>query len=214
MTLTTADSVQLEAELATAPEAPRAGVVLCHPHPQFGGSMRSLVVSEWFANLPPAGVTCLRFNFRGVGASSGSFDAGPGERRDAETALAALRDLVPGAALVVAGWSFGADIALAINDPSVAGWVAVAPPGRWTDAHRHLAHDPRPKLAVFGAHDELVDAEAGAARARAWPATEVEVVPGADHFFVGRTDRIVELTLAFVNRLTARSPDDGRNPRS
>lgn len=204
--LTTTDGVRLEAELAPASGSPRAGVVLCHPHPRYGGSMRSLVVSELFANLPPAGVTCLRFNFRGVGSSGGRFDAGPGERRDTEAALDALRAELAEAPLVLAGWSFGADVALSIVDPSVAAWIALAPPGRWTDMDTRLAHDRRPKLVLFGEHDELVDVQGGAARARAWTASEVDIVPGTDHFFVGRTDRVVERTLTFLGRLTDQPP--------
>src|SRR5687767_6561224 len=75
-TITTDDGLTLEAELAPADRTPRAGMVLCHPHPQYGGSMRSLVISALFDALPAAGVTCLRFNFRGVENSEGFYDEG------------------------------------------------------------------------------------------------------------------------------------------
>ena len=65
----TSDGVALEAEFAAPTDAPtRAAMVLCHPHPQYGGTMRSIVISALFEALPRAGVACLRFNFRGTDA--------------------------------------------------------------------------------------------------------------------------------------------------
>src|SRR4051794_30766931 len=115
-TLVTPDGLRLTAELAPAHgDQARGAMVLCHPHPQFGGSMRSLVISELFAALPAAGLTCIRFDFRGAGSSEGEFDAGDAERLDVRAATRALRDEV-GTALpvVLAGWSFGADVALSV----------------------------------------------------------------------------------------------------
>ena len=96
MALVTDDGETLEAELAAADD-PHAQVVLCHPHPQHGGTMRSLVISELFRALPGAGVTCLRFDFRGVGASTGAFGDGDGERHDVRAALRHLRAVDPDA---------------------------------------------------------------------------------------------------------------------
>src|SRR5680860_428823 len=84
-TVTTSDGITLEAERAEA-DVPVAGAVLCHPNPQMGGTMRSIVVSALFETLPAAGVTCLRFNFRGVDGSAGIYDDGVGEQLDAEAA--------------------------------------------------------------------------------------------------------------------------------
>jgi len=97
--LVTADGEQLEAELARPPGdvRPGAGMVLCHPHPQFGGTMRSLVISALFSALPDGGVECLRFNSRGVEGSSGSYGGGTAERLDAEAAVDALAGTCPGA---------------------------------------------------------------------------------------------------------------------
>jgi len=117
MRLTTADGVTLEAELALPGGSPRCGMVLCHPHPQYGGTMRSIVISALFDALPPRGVACLRFNFRGVEGSEGTHDFGNLERVDAETAVSALRErLSPGKPLILTGWSFGADMALSVGD--------------------------------------------------------------------------------------------------
>ena len=89
VSLGTADGETLEGEVARADGVPRATCVLCHPHPQFGGSMRSLVISELFGALPGAGITTLRFNFRGVEGSTGSWSTGTGERADVATAVEA-----------------------------------------------------------------------------------------------------------------------------
>jgi alpha/beta superfamily hydrolase len=202
--LTTADGLTLEAELAGAlGAAPRAGMALCHPHPQHGGSMRSIVISALFDALPAAGVTCLRFNFRGVENSEGGYDEGNLERVDAEAAVAALDRELGDAALplVLAGWSFGADMALSVRDARVAAWLAIAPPLRFAHDVDGLGADPRPKLLALAQHDEFRDPAEVSALAAAWANTDVQIVGGASHFFMGRTDRLVELAAGYVDRL-------------
>jgi uncharacterized protein len=177
-------------------------MVLCHPHPQFGGTMRSIVISALFGALPDAGVTCLRFNFRGVEASTGTHDDGRGERYDVEAALQALVDEVgTDLPLVLTGWSFGADVALSVLSPDLDAWFAIAPPLRFTTALDAVAADARPKLLALAEHDEfrapaeVIDDVAG------WSGTTVEIVPGASHFFVGRTDRLVAIARDAVDHL-------------
>jgi alpha/beta superfamily hydrolase len=206
-TLLTDDGVRLEAELAVATGPVRAVAVLCHPHPQYGGSMRSIVIGALFDALPPRGVTCLRFNFRGVEGSEGSHDGGNLERVDVEAAVAAVDPQLTGAAgpvpLLLAGWSFGADMALSVRDHRVGAWMAVAPPLRYVHDLDGLADDPRPKLLALAQHDEVRDPAEVEALAGAWANTEVHLVGGASHFFVGRTERLVQLAGAFVDRLAA-----------
>ena len=201
--LVTADGLRLTAELAPAlAQGPRAAMVLCHPHPQFGGSMRSLVISELFAALPTVGVTCLRFDFRGVGESQGTFDNGDGERLDARAALDALRAEAGGAGpLVLAGWSFGADVALSVNDPHLAAWIAIACPLHYTHDVEVVATDSRPKRLALAAHDEFRAPEEVIAEVTGWSNTAVEVVGGASHFFVGRTDALTRVVSSFVDEL-------------
>ena len=192
-TLRTDDDVALEAQL-DGPADAAVGAVLCHPHPQYGGSMHSIVISELFRALPAAGVRCLRFNFRGVGRSAGAFDDGRGERLDVLAAIDGLAAELPGA--------FGADVALSVLDPRVGGWMAIAPPLRFATALDEVAADARPKLLALAERDEFrVPAEVQA-QVGAWRATRVEIVPGASHFFVGRTDRVVELARGFCTTLT------------
>jgi alpha/beta superfamily hydrolase len=201
ITLAVGDGVVLEGEIEEPAGPPRAAMVLCHPHPQFGGTMRSIVISELFRVLPDRGVTCLRFNFRGVEASSGSYDEGRGERADAAAAVSTLAAAIPdGTPLVLAGWSFGGDVALSVSDDRLCAWLAIAPPLRFA-VTEPLEADPRPKLIVLAEHDEFRSPDEVAAVVAPWEATTVEVVTGASHFFVGRTDAVVTAADGLIGRV-------------
>lgn len=205
LTLTASDGVSLEAELARPDRGieTRAGMVVCHPHPLQGGTMRSIVVSALFGALPAAGVACLRFNFRGVEASGGEHDFGNAERDDARAAIDALAATLPsGGPVVLAGWSFGADVTLSVPDDGLAAWYAIAAPLRFVQEGELVAKDPRPKLLALAERDEIrapADVEAEVA---GWTNTTVVVVPGASHFFVGKTDPLVAHARELVDRLT------------
>ena len=206
-TVVTSDGIALEAELVTPTDGvSRAGMVLCHPHPQYGGTMRSIVISALFDALPRAGVTCLRFNFRGVENSEGEHDEGRGERLDAVAAIEVLdEELVSTIPLVLTGWSFGGDIALGTVHDRIAAWFAIAPPLRFHHDVEAVAHDPRLKLLALAEHDEFRSPASIVEATASWANTEIEVVGGASHFFVGRTDRLVTLATAFVDRLSERA---------
>jgi alpha/beta superfamily hydrolase len=204
--LRTADGLALEAEWS-APPAARATAVLCHPHPQYGGTMRSIVISALFDSLPALGIACLRFNFRGVENSEGEHSEGRDEHHDVtaaiEAAISAAAEAGIDGPLALVGWSFGADIALTIDDPRLAGWMGIAPPLRFRpeQAYDAVAHDPRPKLLALAAHDEFRAPAEIETETADWVATSIEVVAGASHFFVGRTERVVALAEAFVGGL-------------
>lgn len=202
LAVTTTDGVRLEAEyVLPALARPGALVVLCHPHPLHGGTMRSLVISSLFASLPTENVAAVRFNFRGVEGSQGTHGGGGPEATDVLAVLDAADDLAPGACRVVVGWSFGADVALQVHDPRVAGWVAIAPPLRFGREFSAVAGDVRPKLFVLAQHDEVREPASVVAEVGSWRSTTVETVPGASHFFVGRTDRVHAHVAGFVREL-------------
>jgi alpha/beta superfamily hydrolase len=199
--LTTADGLQLESELAVPP-SPVAAAVLAHPHPQFGGDMRALVTGELFARLPAAGIACLRFNFRGVGASEGTHDDGKGERLDVAAAVAALAGAVPDVPLVLSGYSFGADVCTAVADDRLAAWVLVAAPLAIVPVREMVvADDPRPKLLLVPEHDQYRSPDSAREATAAWVNTTVEAVPGADHFMAGRTAVVADRFTAFTKTL-------------
>ena len=199
--LQAADGPVLEAELRVPPE-PWAAVVLAHPHPTRGGNMRSLVTGSLFADLAEAGAAVIRFNFRGVEGSSGSYDHGVGEQKDVIAAIDALAPVTEGLPLIVSGWSFGADTSLAVTDERLSGWAPVAPPLRFLEAGALAAGpDPRPKCVVMARHDQFRPPEEAAPVLEEWRNVESHVVEGADHFFVGRTDRVAEIVLDWMRRL-------------
>lgn len=198
ITFATSDGLILEGELS--PGSTSTPVVLCHPHPASGGSMRSLVISVLFAELSAAGYPCLRFNFRGVEGSEGSYSDGRSEPLDVVAAIAAMAEHGPAAPVALVGWSFGADIALSVLDERIAGWIAIAPPLRFlTDFP--AARDPRPKHLVLAEHDEFRPPHDVQEETAGWTATDVVVIPGASHFFVGRTDRVVSETRAGITAI-------------
>jgi alpha/beta superfamily hydrolase len=210
ITLETSDGVRLEGQLApaTGDRPRRAGMVLCHPHPQFGGSMRSLVISALFEALPSAGIECLRFNFRGVEGSGGEYGHGDTERLDAHAAVDFLSARLPeGTPLILTGWSFGADVAVSCSDPAIAGWLLIAVPLRYSRESETVTGDPRPKYVVLAQHDEFRAADEVAREVESWRNASVHVIGGASHFFVGRTDNVTAHALAFVDSLTGEPTD-------
>ena len=199
--LRTTDGLGLEGE-SRVPSAPIGAAVLAHPHPQHGGSMRSLVTSELFHSLPARGIAVIRFNFRGVERSEGTYDDGHGEQLDVTAAIDALDELVTDVPIVLAGWSFGADVSLSIVDPRVAGWCVVAPPLRILRADELLAaDDPRPKRLVVPENDQFRPPDSARAFVEGWTNTEVAVVAGGDHFLAGRTDRVADHVVDFLATL-------------
>ncbi len=191
----------LEAELHV-PERAHAAAVLCHPHPQHGGNMRSLVPSVLFEELPAAGIAALRFNFRGVQGSGGSYGGAVDEQLDVLAALEHAAAACPRAPLVLVGWSFGAEVAVAVDDARIAGWVLVALPLRILPEGSHSAgEDPRPKLILQPEHDQYRSPEELAERVLSWSSTTMDVIAGADHFLVGRTDAVAQRTIAFIDDL-------------
>lgn len=191
-----ADGVVLEGELAVAADA-SAAAVLCHPHPQYGGSMRAGLVGDLFRALPEGGVSTLRFNFRGVERSEGAWDEGRAEQADVAAALATMSAAVPPALpLALVGWSFGADMALSVRDPRVAAWFAIAPPLHYGSGLDLVGADPRPKHLILGGRDDVVPADRVAAATAGWHATTIEVIDGASHFFVGRWAAVVDAVLS------------------
>lgn len=161
--------------------------LLCHPHPLYGGTMDNKVVTTVGRALRELGIPTLRFNFRGVGLSEGEFDAGRGETADADAAAAWCDARWPGRLPVIAGFSFGAYVALKLAGRRPASHlVTIAPPVTGFDFGA-LAVPACPWLIVQGDADDVVDPR----RVAAWadslePKPRLVVLPGAGHFFHGR----------------------------
>jgi alpha/beta superfamily hydrolase len=178
----------------------RFGVV-CHPHPQFGGTMDNKVVHTLARTFQELGMPTIRFNFRGVGRSAGSYAAGIGETEDAVAVIDWCRRRWPGAATWLAGFSFGASIAVrASAQRRAAVLITVAP------AIQRLETGPTPGpetrwLLIQGDQDELVNhAEVIAWAGQRSPPPQVTVLPGVTHYFHGRLQELKTAVLVFVGR--------------
>jgi alpha/beta superfamily hydrolase len=172
----------IEARLDDGNDGSQAFAVLCHPHPQYGGTMDDAVLSVLARVLAGAGVRCLRFNFRGVGASAGTHDGKGGEVEDLLAVESWLREEHSPGHLTLGGYSFGAAVvwqALTSLSPPDR-MILVAPPvGLMPFARQPVSFG----LDVFaGDADQFVDAAALEALSDA----RIHVIPGADHFFSGK----------------------------
>ena len=199
--VTTADGVEIELAWSLA-DQPRAVAVVTHPHPLMGGDMHNPVPAGLARGLAAAGVPAVRLSFRGSGASGGEHGGGDPERGDVVAAIEAAAAAVPGVPLLGVGYSFGADVLLAVDDGRLAGVVAVAPPLRVLPAVELAApRDGRPTLVLSPAHDQFCDPDQAAAVVDGWPGTSVEPVVGCDHFLAGGVQRVVDRVVAFVDDL-------------
>lgn len=186
-----ADGTMLEADVLTPSDA-RGTAVICHPHPLYGGSRNDAVVATLSRAFVEQGRRVLRFDFRGTGGSEGSHDNGVAERDDLR---AAIEQVDPGdGPLCIAGYSFGADIALAVVHPAARQWFVIAPPLAIVPTDELVAAtDERPVTIVTGAHDQFLAADAVEQATAAWTNTTVVAVPGADHFFAGAQSTLADL---------------------
>ncbi len=198
--LATIDGLHLEGDVALPPQ-PAAGVVVAHPHPQYGGDRHNPVVDALFHALAGAGLAVLRFDFRGVGRSEGSHDGGAAERLDVAAGIELIEPFAGDHPIVLAGYSFGALVVLDVADPRVAGWFAVAPPLATATAAPLAATDHRPKHLAVPEHDQFTPPAVAVELTATWTATTVEVVTMADHFLVGRAAAVADSAVAFVRRV-------------
>ncbi len=186
VTLHTADGVALDGDQHLVPGAHLAAV-LCHPHPLYGGDRRSNVVEALFTALPAAGISVVRFDFRGAGRSEGTHDGKGLERLDVIAALDHLADCAPGAALVLCGYSFGAMVCSTVDDPRPAASVLIACPAL---PQATCGHDARPKLVLVPQHDQFCTPDQARPQVAGWLSTTVVEIPSADHFLGGRTGKV------------------------
>ncbi len=182
-------------------------VVVCHPHPQHGGTMHNKVAHTLARSFVRMGYMALRFNFRGTEASDGVYDDGIGEVDDALAAIAWMREHYPQGPIWVAGFSFGAAMAVkAAIVTKLDGLISVAP--AITRFASGLARQPRcPWLIVQGDEDELVavdDTVAWVDGLEAGP--ELLIIPGGEHFFHGRLLDLRVAVTQFVEAAGSENP--------
>jgi len=193
-----------------------SAVAVCHPHPLYGGSMHNIIVEEVCRALEDEGIIALRFNFRGVGSSEGTYQEGIGERIDVTSAIDFLTsiDTVDPDSLGVAGYSFGAYVATyaASEDPRIDVLALVSPPFSMY-SFEPLNTCRKPKLIVWGSRDELVGFSAvEVAKVVAEP-RKLILIEEADHFWTGHEVRVGKLVASFFKNAFKGLPKDNASEK-
>jgi alpha/beta superfamily hydrolase len=176
---------RLVGKLHVRDEAP-ASMLLCHPHPLYGGSMENKIVVLAARLMHRLGFNWLRFNFRGVGGSTGTFGGKEAEVADLRAALHYLREASPGVPVGILGYSFGsfAGAWAMLEEPDIKAYVAVAPPVSHLDMSA-LAQSDVPKLLILGTNDvfaAMPDFERFVGQLHH---VDTVIIPDTDHYFMG-----------------------------
>ena len=182
----------------------KGGVILCHPHPQHGGNMYNPVITTAAEVASQEGFLTLRFNFRGVGESEGSYEEGIGEREDVKAVIDYFYSKLKGAnpLLVLLGYSFGAWVGLsvAVEDGRIGGVVGIAPPLE-IYGFTFMEKYKKKKLFVAGSQDPICPTSV----LEAWfqPLEEpksLAIIPEADHFFFSHTHLLIQPIREFLRK--------------
>jgi alpha/beta superfamily hydrolase len=190
----------------------KAVLVFCHPHPKMGGTMNAPLLLAVRDELVARGWAVIRFNFRGIGASEGTPSEGIEEMQDAGGAIDFARERFPGMPVAIAGWSFGAAVAVRVgcSESDVVACAAIAPPARRKPGVTEGLPPPakwprgRPLLVVTGERDNVV----APADARSWArevrgANYVEM-KGANHFFWAQYEKLAKTVAGWLDEVLSR----------
>jgi alpha/beta superfamily hydrolase len=212
---------KLEALLEEPEGPPPASFgVVCHPHPLHGGTLHNKVVHTLARALHEFSVPTVRFNYRGVGASEGSYADGVGETEDALAAIEWGRRRWPAANLWLLGFSFGGGVAIRAGARAGASLLVTVAPSL-DRAAAAASGPPCPWLIVQGDADDVIDARsvlewasrlALARESAALPALAVHVLHGAGHFFHGRLPELREAVASFIRERDSPINESGAQP--
>ncbi len=186
-----------------AVESPQAAAVVCHPHPQHGGTMHNHVAYRIARAFRDQGVSALRFNFRGVGKSTGSYDEGRGELEDAHHALDFLQEKYPGIPLYIAGFSFGSRIALrlAVSEPRIERVLAAGVAVDLFD-YSFIKELRKPAAFIQADRDEYADlSKVESLIAQVPGPRQLFVIKDSDHLCTGRLKELEEVATNAVRWL-------------
>ena len=175
-------------------QSPSAAALICHPHPQHGGTMHNKVVFRMARGLRRSGHVALRFNYRGVNLSVGSYAQGEGELDDARVALEFLRSRYPALPVTLAGFSFGSRVALRLGCEAAGARrvIAVGFPTVYKD-RSYLEGCTVPRIFIQSTHDEFGPVEELRRIVAALPEPkQVELIEARDHFFAGALEQLEE----------------------
>ncbi|MDZ7588304.1 MAG: alpha/beta hydrolase [Parasphingorhabdus sp.] len=205
---------RLEGRFSPPPRARAPVAMILHPHPQGGGTMNDRITQELYKTFVRRGFATLRFNFRGVGRSQGTFDNGIGELSDAASALDWVQSFHPEAQTTwIAGFSFGAWIGmqLLMRRPEVRGFISVSPPANMYDFN-FLAPCPSSGIILQGAADEIVSPNSvqklvDKLRTQRHITIHHDEIPRANHFYQNEIELLMDSIDNYLDmRLAPDSP--------
>ncbi len=184
---------------------PLPAVIVCHPHPLYGGSMDNNVVNSISETLAQASFASLKFNFRGVGASQGEFGQEIGGQEDVEAAISFVTAVkeIDAKRIGLAGYSAGAGFGFPVGfkDARVKALAAVSPPLSMFDFD-FLGNCRKPKLLISGSRDDLTRTKQILEFCQKLPEPkECEIIEGADHFWWGYESDLADKVTAFFTRV-------------
>jgi hypothetical protein len=200
------DELVLEGILAIPEGAgPFPAVIVCHPHPLYGGSMDNNVVYSLSEKLTQASLASFKFNFRGVGRSQGDFGQGIGEQEDVKAAISFISTVkeIDSERIGLAGYSAGAAFALLVgfNDDRIRALAAISPPLLVFDFD-FLKSCLKPKLLISGSKDDLIPVDQFLEFCQNLPEPKVcESIEGADHFWRGYESSLAAKVNAFFTKV-------------
>ena len=184
------NKIQLEAELFKAESTEqKIALLLIHPHPTYGGNMYNNVVTAVFNKFADNGITSLRFNFRGVGSSTGSYTDGSGEISDVQACIDFLLRNLLCENIFLCGYSYGAAIGCSTVNYSekIIGYIAISFPWDFMgENYKALSQTNKPKLFIQGDRDNIAVYSKFETHFKSYsdPKTS-KIIKGADHFYWG-----------------------------
>ncbi len=197
--------VSLEAIYFESTSNKKTAILICHPHPLFGGNFNSNVVSAVFNGLKDNNMSCMKFNFRGVGFSTGSHTDGEGEISDAAACLDYLMKEKKYTELIVCGYSYGAAIgcSAAVMFNNVLGYIAISFPWDLMGGdYKNLTQTNKPKLFIQGDMDQIAYYSNFDTHFNFYKEPKIKlVIKGADHLYVGHESEVTGKVLEFCENL-------------
>ena len=196
------NELKLEAQFFKSELNNEFAVILCHPHPQYGGNMQNNVVSSVFSRLTKEDITCLRFNFRGVGRSTGTHSGGIGEIEDVK----ACEDYLIKEnfnKLLICGYSYGAAIGCSTVNyrDKIVGFIAISFPWDFMgEEFKKLSQTEKPKFFIQGNKDSIAKYEKFHEHYENYQdPKEFFIIEGANHFYRGYEDQVAAKVYGYCN---------------
>jgi alpha/beta superfamily hydrolase len=198
----------LEAELfKTESNEQKVALLLTHPHPAYGGNMYNNVVSAVFDKFMDKGITSLRFNFRGVGSSTGSATDGSGELSDVQACIDFLLLKLKCDTIFICGYSYGAAIGCsAVNySEKVIGYAAVSFPWDFMgEKCKMLSQTSKPKLFIQGDHDDIAAYSRFESHFKSYSDPKAsKIIKGADHFYWGFENSVADEVYNYLIKIVS-----------